>query len=178
MSLLSPPKDFRSLTDRGVTYGPLALPANRIAEINAKLASSNFNDLEERYGTGTVSDDFYHTLTVADGSSTKSVTMEEVGGKDVTPAPVQELFTLMGEVEDQVRELATTTPTPAPNSYVGPLIFRSVREGTGEEWEMTITEEGEATILEAGKELGVVQISQAQLDDTYTPCLSTRISLI
>src|SRR5687768_5944821 len=156
--LVITPEGFVTLIDGGVTYGPLTLPRQQRDDINAKIDAANFTDLDERYGTGTVADDFEHTLTVAQGSSTKSVTVEEIGGKEVTPAPVQELFALMDEVEKEVRELATTTPTPAPASYMGPILFTGVRESTGEQWEMTITESGEATLIEGDKELGRLQV--------------------
>jgi hypothetical protein len=163
--LVITPEGFATLTDEGNTYGPLSLPQERRDEIKAKIDAANFNELQERYGTGSVSDDFLHTLTVAEGGSAKSVTVEEVGGDDVTPAPVQELFTLMDAVEKEVRELATTTPTPAPASYTGPILFTAVREATNEEWEMTLTEGGEATLVEGGKPLGTLQVAPEKLED-------------
>ena len=153
-----------TLTDGGATFGPVTLSDARVNEIQTKLDASNFTDLEERYGTGTVADDFLHTLTVAGADGTKSVTVEEVGGKDSAPQALQELLALMASIEEEVRQLATTTPTPNPAAYEGRINFTSTREATNERLEMAITPEGEATIVENGQTLGTVQVEPEMLE--------------
>ena len=156
------PQGLATLVDGDQTFGPVTLPAERMTEIRTKLTATNFKELNERYGSGTVSDDFEHTLTVAEGGSTKSVTVEEIGGKDVTPQAVQELFALMAQVEEQVRELAAT--------YKGKITYKATREVTGQNWEMTITESGEATIMDGGQVIGKVQLSaerMAQIESLF-----------
>jgi hypothetical protein len=162
--LVVTPEGFATLTDRGTTYGPTTLPRERRDEIMAKLDATNFSSLQERYGTGTVADDFQHNITIEAGGSSKTVMVEAEGGKGVTPASLQEFIALMTEVETELRQAATTTPTAGARTYAGKLIFTGVREVTNEKWQMTITDDGKATIVDGDKELGTIQVPEDQLD--------------
>lgn len=158
------PEGFATLTDGDQVFGPVTLPQQRMVDLKAKLNASNFGELSERYGTGNVADDFLHTLTVEEGGSAKSVTVEEVGGKDTAPQGVQELFAFLGEIEDGMRSLAVASPTTPPGSYRGTITFKSTREVNGQNWVMTITERGEATLTDSGKALGTVQLAPEQME--------------
>jgi hypothetical protein len=161
--LVITPEGFATLTDGGTKYGPTTLPRERRDEIIAKLDATNFSSLQDRYGTGTVADDFQHNITVEAGGSSRTVMVEAEGGKGVTPAPLQEFIALMTEVETELREAATTTPTSGPRSYTGKIIFTGVREVTNEKWQMTLTEDGKATIVDGDKELGTIQVAAEDL---------------
>jgi hypothetical protein len=161
--LVVTPEGFATLRDRGTTYGPTTLPKERRDEIMAKFTATNFSSLQDRYGTGTVADDFQHNITVEGGGSSKTVMVEAEGGKDVTPSTLREFIALMTEVETELRETATTTPTSGARTYTGKLIFTGVREVTNEKWQMTLTEDGKATIVDGDKELGTIQVPEDQL---------------
>lgn len=64
-----------------------------------QLGKADFMNLKERYDSGTVSDDRYYSITITQGTQTKSVTVAEQGGKDITPAALTELIARLQEVE-------------------------------------------------------------------------------
>jgi hypothetical protein len=152
------------ITDTGHIIGPISLPQNLRDELKAKLDAAKLTELQERYGTGNVADDFVRTLTVSDGRTTRSITVEEKGGQEAPPKPVQELFTLMGEIERAVRQLAVITPTVPPGTYTGTITYTSKRQVDNRNWEMTITEDGEATLSDGGNVLGTVQLEPDELE--------------
>jgi hypothetical protein len=166
--LVITPDASATLTDTGSIFGPLPLPQNLRDALKARLDASNFSELQERYGNGSVSDDIVHTLTVSDGLGTKTVTVEELGGKEVTPQAVQELLALMDEIDREVRVLAVITPTVAPDTYVGTIIYTTTRQVDNRNWAMTVTEDGRATITDGGEVLGTVQLESSQLETIRT----------
>jgi len=102
-----------TLTERAQLVGTAQLPADRLAEIRAKLAAAQFFTLQDRYDQGGVADDIYYTITATEGGQTKSVTVAEVGGKAGTPQALIDLITNLRELEGTVRANLTPAPTAA-----------------------------------------------------------------
>jgi len=103
-----------TLTERAQLIGTAQLPADRLAEIRAKLDAAQFFTLQDRYDQGGVADDIYYTITATQGGQSKSVTVAEVGGKAGTPPAVIELITNLRELEGTVRANLTPAPGAAP----------------------------------------------------------------
>jgi hypothetical protein len=106
------PSGQASLTDRGQPVGTLQLSADRFAELQAKFTTAGFFNLKDSYDKGGVADDIYDTITFELGGRTKTVTVAEVGGKDITPQPLLDLISSLRQVEEEIRVKATPSSTP------------------------------------------------------------------
>ena len=108
-----------------INSGPVRLTTDRLAKIKAKLDATDFFNLKDHYGNGNVADDFILTLSVTEGDRTKTVVVEEEGGKGVTPQPlldfIAELEALRGEIE--VNTPPTSTPVATATAAV-PVVTR------------------------------------------------------
>ena len=96
----------------------MRLTPDRLAKIEAKLDATDFANLKEHYGNGKRGHDFTLTLTLTQGDLTKTVVVEEEGGKGVTP---QTLLDLLGELEAlrgeiEVNSVPTATPVATATS--------------------------------------------------------------
>ena len=80
------------------------LPPDVYGALLDALRESNFFDLEEKYDNGNVADDIYYTITVRQGDRTKTVTVAQVGGKDLTPASLQTLIDRLTNIEQSINK--------------------------------------------------------------------------
>ena len=92
-----------TLTERGQAPKEGKLDEAQLNEIKQQLdAVRGMTDLQEEYNSGNVADDIYRSITFSQDNALKTVTVAEVGGQGITPAPVQQLVgTLTGIVESQ-----------------------------------------------------------------------------
>ena len=79
------------------------VPAEQYANMVAQVAKADFFNLKESYDSGTVSDDRYFTLTVKQGTQSKTVMVAEVGGKDLTPQALSDLITMLLNVQNGMK---------------------------------------------------------------------------
>ncbi len=79
------------------------IPEQQYAGMVAQVVKADFFNLEERYDSGTVSDDRYYALTVKQGSQSKTVTVAEIGGKDLTPQALSDLITMLLNVQNGMK---------------------------------------------------------------------------
>ena len=76
------------------------VPEQQYAAMVEQVAKADFFNLEEKYDSGTVSDDRYYKLTVKQGPQSKTVTIAEIGGKDLTPQALSDLITMLLNVQN------------------------------------------------------------------------------
>ena len=69
------------------------------ADLVGQVAKADFFNLADRYDSGTVSDDRYYTLTVKQGSQSKTVVVAEIGGKDLAPKELLDLITMLVNIQ-------------------------------------------------------------------------------
>ncbi|MEO8287626.1 MAG: protealysin inhibitor emfourin [Chloroflexota bacterium] len=65
-----------------------------------QLTKADFFNLKDTYDNGNVADDFYYKITVKQTDKAKTVTVAEVGGKDLTPQALQDLITQLNSFQD------------------------------------------------------------------------------
>ena len=91
------------LTEGGNLVGTTQLTPHFMAELLAKFAAANFFNLDETYDSGTVSDDFYNTVTFTSGGQSHTVKAAQIGGQGITPQPLLDLIAALGKVETTIR---------------------------------------------------------------------------
>lgn len=69
------------------------------ADMVAQVARADFFNLNGSYDSSTVADDRYYALTVTQGSKSKTINIAEIGGKDLTPAALSDLITMLVNVQ-------------------------------------------------------------------------------
>lgn len=115
-TLLVGPAGQARLIEGSKNSGPVKLTAEKLSLLKQKLDATDFFNLKDHYGTGTVADDFILTLSVMEEGRTKTVTVEQIGGKDVTPQAlldfIAELDKLQGEIEARPTPTLMSTAVP------------------------------------------------------------------
>jgi hypothetical protein len=66
--------------------------------------NADFFNLKDSYDNGGVADDIYYTITVKEGPQMKTVKVAQVGGKDVTPEPLQAVISQMTTIQAGIEE--------------------------------------------------------------------------
>jgi hypothetical protein len=119
------------LSSRGLT-GTLVLPADRLNALVAQLEAAQFFSLQDKYDAGGVADDIYDNVTFSQNGRSKTVTVAEIGGKDITPAALRDIITTLQQIANEVRATAggptagptvvdlTATPIPAATAATTP----------------------------------------------------------
>lgn len=119
-TLLVGPAGQARLIDGANNSGPVKISAERLAQIKAKLDAVDFFKLQDHYGNGNVSDDFLLTISITQDDQTKTVQVEQEGGKGVTPQAlldfIDDLENLRTEIE--ARGMGTATPVTATATVV------------------------------------------------------------
>ncbi|MEO5953818.1 MAG: hypothetical protein ABIQ44_15250 [Chloroflexia bacterium] len=72
----------------------------QFADLMAQVTKADFFNLKPDYDSGGVADDKYYTVTVKQGTQAKSITVAEIGGKDLTPQALSDLIAMLVAVED------------------------------------------------------------------------------
>jgi hypothetical protein len=80
------------------------LPPDVYGALLDRFRESNFFDLEEKYDNGNVADDIYYTITVRQGDRAKTVTVAQVGGQSLTPAPLQALIDQLTNIQKGINQ--------------------------------------------------------------------------
>jgi hypothetical protein len=167
-----------TLSGRGTQTATLKLSQERVDGLLSELIAADFRNLEDRYGDGTVSDDIYYTISYEGGDVRKSVEVESVGGKDVTPQPlldlIDELVALEREVGIQGSSTPGTSTTPSPSTPGGTptgtgsgdrfdngtITYQVLGGVAGLNSTLTIQPNGAATYFERGELAGSTTLSQ------------------
>jgi hypothetical protein len=100
-----------SASDRGTVVGTSHLAPDRLAALEQQFAAVHFFDLKDRYDEGAVSDDRYITVTYREGGQSKSVTIAEIGGQQVTPPELTALLAELERIAAETRDAGTPTPS-------------------------------------------------------------------
>lgn len=79
------------------------LPEDVYNDVVAQIKAADFFNLQEKYDTGTVSDDRYYTITVQQGTVTKTVMVAEIGGKDQTPQALLDLIEKLAKAQTSIQ---------------------------------------------------------------------------
>ena len=69
------------------------------ADLVEQVEKADFFNLQDRYDSGTVSDDRYYAVTVKQGDQSKTVIVAEIGGKDLTPQALGDLITMLVNIQ-------------------------------------------------------------------------------
>jgi hypothetical protein len=64
-----------------------------------QIKTADFFNLKDSYDNGKVSDDIYYNITVKEPTRTKTIKVAQVGGKDITPKPLQDLITQLNNAQ-------------------------------------------------------------------------------
>lgn len=107
------PAGATKVVSGGKVSKPAQLDAAELAKLDSLLSAAGFATLQDRYDRKGVADDIYRSVTVTQGSASKTVVSAQVGGEGLTPAP---LVALIAELQALLtRALGTNgTPTVAP----------------------------------------------------------------
>ena len=107
------PNGKARLTDRNVEVGRIELGKNRHAQLIKRFEAVRFFDLQDRYEKSdmVVADDIYLTISLTQGERTKSVTIAQVSGQEITPQPLKDLI---AELDKIVSEVEASTPKLTP----------------------------------------------------------------
>ncbi len=107
------PNGKARLNDRGVEVGRIELGKDRHAQLIKRFEDIRFFDLQERFEKSdvVVSDDIYVTISLTQGERTKSVTVAQIAGQEVTPQPLKDLI---AELDKIVSEVEASAPKPTP----------------------------------------------------------------
>lgn len=73
--------------------------ADAYSNLVAQVAKADFFNLKDNYDSGTVSDDKYYKVLVTQGTQTKTVTLAEIGGKDLAPQALKDLIKLLTDLQ-------------------------------------------------------------------------------
>ncbi|HKP53663.1 MAG TPA: hypothetical protein VJ183_13550 [Chloroflexia bacterium] len=149
-TLLVGPAGQARLIEGSGNSGPVRLTAERLAQIKSKLDAVGFFNLQERYGTGTVSDDFYITLSLTQDTRTKTVTVEQIGGQGVTPQALLDLISDLEVLRTEIEARNTPTATPDANSWNSKLSYGKSGGIAGVVQTLDIDEQGKATFTDRG----------------------------
>lgn len=103
-----------TLTDRDKPIGTLQLTPDRLQALLDKFTAADFFALKDRYDSGTVSDDIYSTVTFNQGTRSKTVIVAQIGGKSLTPQPLQEVLSELDKVEKEIEEAPAPSTTTTP----------------------------------------------------------------
>lgn len=87
-----------TFTDRGNTKTGSVSKGDYNDLLNL-LTASDFMNLNDRYDSGTVSDDRYFTITVTQGATVKTVMVAEVGGQGLTPQPLLDVIAKLQAIQ-------------------------------------------------------------------------------
>ena len=106
------PNGNARLSNKDGHAGRLNLGRARHAQLIKRFDDAHFFDLDERYEKNDriVPDDIYLTIIFSQGERTKTVTVAQIGGQEVTPQPLKELIAELDKIVSETE--ATTTPTP------------------------------------------------------------------
>ena len=117
-TLMIGPSGQARLVEGSKNPGPVRLTVERLARIKSKLDVSDFFNLKDRYGEGNVADDFILTLSLTQGDRTKTVVVEQIGGKRVAP---QALVDFIAELDALQQELQVNrAPSGTPPASASP----------------------------------------------------------
>ncbi len=78
----------------------ITVPDQQYADLVTQVSKADFFNLQDSYDSGTVSDDIYYSLTVKQGSQSKTVKVAGVGGKDITPQALSDLITMLLNIQN------------------------------------------------------------------------------
>lgn len=73
------------------------------AALVAQVTKADFFNLKPDYDFGGIADDRYYTVTIKQGTQSKSVTVAEIGGKDLTPQALTDLIAQLVDVENGLK---------------------------------------------------------------------------
>jgi hypothetical protein len=76
-----------------------AVPTAVYNTLLQQIRNADFFNLQESYDKGGVADDTFYSITVNDGSRARTVKVAQVGGKDVTPKPLQHLISQLTNIQ-------------------------------------------------------------------------------
>jgi hypothetical protein len=88
-----------SFQDRNDPEKTFTVDEKQYADLVAQVATADFFNLQDSYDAGNVSDDKYYALTIKQGSQTKTVTVADIGGRDITPQALRDLITLLVNIQ-------------------------------------------------------------------------------
>jgi hypothetical protein len=164
-TLLVGPAGQARLIEGSSNSGPVRLTAERLAQLKSKLDAAGFFNLQDHYGTGTVSDDFILTLSLTQDILTKTVTVEQIGGQGVTPQPLLDLISDLETLRTEIEVRNSPTATPGANSWNSNLTFRKSGGIAGVLQMLDIDEQGKATFTDRGitKEASLAVETLAQI---------------
>jgi hypothetical protein len=77
----------------------LTVTEQQYADLVAQVEKADFFNLQDRYDSGTVSDDKYYALTIKQGTQSKTVTVAEIGGQDLAPQALRDLITTLVNIQ-------------------------------------------------------------------------------
>jgi hypothetical protein len=154
-TLLVGPAGQARLIEGSNNSGPIRLTAERLTQLKSKLDAAGFFNLQDHYGTGTVSDDFILTLSLTQDTLTKTVTVEQIGGQGVTPQPLLDLISDLEALRTEIEAGNSPTATPGVNSWNSRLSFGKSGGIAGVLQTLDIDEQGKATFRERHSQRGL-----------------------
>jgi hypothetical protein len=80
------------------------LDAKTYDSLKKQITTADFFNLKDSYDKGGVADDVYYTVTVRQGSNAKTIKVAEVGGKDITPKPLQDFIKQLSDVQSSLEK--------------------------------------------------------------------------
>jgi hypothetical protein len=107
------PNGKARLADKDVQVGRIELGKERYAQLIKQFEDARFFNLLDRYEKSdmVVDDDIYLTISFSQGDRTKSVTVAQLSGQEITPQPLKDLI---AELDKIVSEVEASAPTPTP----------------------------------------------------------------
>jgi hypothetical protein len=91
------------------TYGPLL----------EQIDKADFFNLQDNYDNGYVADDFYFTITITQGSRSKTVRVAAAGGESLTPQGLKDLISKLTEIQKTMASTGTTITLATTGGFAG-----------------------------------------------------------
>jgi hypothetical protein len=150
------------LSSRGLAVGTATLSADQLTHLAALVDQAQFFGLADRYDSGNVADDIYHTVTVTQNGQTKTVTVADVGGQGLTPRPLTDLLAALQQIAADLR--AQPTPAAPGGRDLADLIVYQVQGGiAGLDTAMIIAPDGGVRFTSRGAPSGTAQLGAGDL---------------
>src|SRR5829696_7465908 len=89
--------------EKGEVKGTIQLDSAETARLLEMFGTAGFYNFQDRYDQGNVSDDIYDTITYIGDQGAKVVQVAEVGGKEITPAKLQEIIDALRGIEGRIQ---------------------------------------------------------------------------
>jgi hypothetical protein len=79
-----------------------AVDAKAYTTLMQQITAADFFNLKDSYDKGGVTDDVIYTITLQEGTRTKTVKVAQVGGKDLTPKSLQDVITQLNAIQSTI----------------------------------------------------------------------------